>query len=56
MINVRYWIIAVMLLCPLATYAQNPYQLHNDGEIWRYTGLPCSGELLSWLAKTRQQS
>ena len=19
------------------------YQLHNDGQIWRYTGVPCSG-------------
>ena len=21
------------------------YQLHNDGEIWWYTGLPCSGDI-----------
>lgn len=43
MINVRYWLIAVMLLCPFVVYSQELYQLHSGGEIWRYTGTPCSG-------------
>ena len=43
-INLRRRLFAALVMVPLATHAQQMYQLHNDGWMFRYTGTPCSGE------------
>ena len=34
----------MLLLVPFAAYSADPFQLHSNGQIWEYTGTPCSGD------------